>query len=357
MVSLMTKDKTIFIKNIYYMLSYAFQVLKNSNYDSLASEPFDHAQDLFAAILAKGLGRQVKQGLYREYVGKEEDLTVMRGKLDVAGTIRNRIQRRQDLACRFDELSENNLYNQILKTTLHYLVRDEGVDVERKRALRKILVFFDQVDLVDPSEIAWSRLQYLRNNGSYELLINICYFVLDGMVQTTDKGDYRLMSFSDDQMAKLYERFILEYYRCHHAYLNEVKAGQVKWDLSGEEEASMVRFLPRMQTDVFLRMGEKILIIDAKYYSETMQVRYDKRSLHSTNLYQIYTYVKNQDKERTGNVTGLILYSKTDEAITPDCTFMMGGNRIGAKSLDLNVDFREIARQLDQLVEDFLISS
>ena len=37
----MTKDKSILIKNIYYMLSYAFQVLKQSNYDDVASEKFD----------------------------------------------------------------------------------------------------------------------------------------------------------------------------------------------------------------------------------------------------------------------------------------------------------------------------
>ena len=121
------------------MLSYAFQVLRNSNYEDLASEPFDHAQDLLAAILSKGLAQLVKQGLYREYTSKEESLMVMRGKLDVAGTIRNRIQRKQDLACEFDELSENNLYNRILKTTLHYLVRDEGVDPDRKGHSRRSL--------------------------------------------------------------------------------------------------------------------------------------------------------------------------------------------------------------------------
>ena len=48
----MIKDKSIFIKNIYYMLSYAFQILKQSNYDEVASERFDHAKDLFAAILS-----------------------------------------------------------------------------------------------------------------------------------------------------------------------------------------------------------------------------------------------------------------------------------------------------------------
>ena len=29
----MTKDKSIFIKNVYYMLSYAFHILKQSNYE------------------------------------------------------------------------------------------------------------------------------------------------------------------------------------------------------------------------------------------------------------------------------------------------------------------------------------
>ena len=320
----MTKDKSIFIKNIYYMLSYAFQILKQSNYDEVASEQFDKVQDLFAAILSKGVAQQLKQGLYREYITKHETLSIMRGKLDMQETIRNRIQRKQKLACEFDELSENNLFNQILKTTLHYLVRDNGVASDRKAALKKLLVFFDRIDLLDPSGISWSRLHYQRNNRNYELL-----------------------------MARLYERFILEYYRQHHTYLNEVKAAQVKWDLVGDNSDSMIRFLPIMQTDIFLRMKEKILILDAKYYGRTLQHQYDKYTLHSGNIYQIFTYVKNQDKGNTGNVAGILLYAKTDEAITPDCMFNMGGNLIGAKTLDLNADFKAIAAQLDRIAEEF----
>ena len=60
MVFSMTKDKSIFIKNIYYMLSYAFQVLKQSNYDEVSTEDFDRVEDLFAAILARGISRQLK---------------------------------------------------------------------------------------------------------------------------------------------------------------------------------------------------------------------------------------------------------------------------------------------------------
>ncbi len=349
----MTNDKGIFIKNIYYMLSYAFQILKQSNYENVAAEEFDKVQDLFAAILAKGVAKQLKQGLYREYVTQHETLSVMRGKLDMTETIKNRIQRKQKLACEFDELSENNLFNQILKTTMHYLVRDKGVKTEHKTALNKLLVFFDGVSLLEPSSIEWGRLHYQRNNKNYEMLLNICYFVLDGMLQTTDKGDYKMATFSDEHMARLYEKFILEYYRQHHTYLSEARAAQVKWDLQGENDEAMIRFLPVMQTDIFLRLNEKILILDAKYYGRTLQKQFDKYTLHSGNVYQIFTYVKNQDKTNSGNVAGMLVYAKTGEDITPDCVFNMGGNQIGAKTLDLNKDFNLIAAQLDAIAVQF----
>ena len=162
-----------------------------------------------------------------------------------------------------------------------------------------------------------------------------------------------MAAFSDDHMSRLYEKFILEYYHQHHTYLTEVKAAQVKWNLTGDNAESMIRFLPTMQTDIFLRLKEKILIIDAKYYGKLLQKQFDKYTLHSGNVYQIFTYVKNQDKENMGNVAGVLLYAKTDEAITPDCMFNIDGNQIGAKTLDLNIDFKVIAAQLDALAEKF----
>ena len=83
----MIKDKSIFIKNIYYMLSYAFTTLTPTQDDEIAAEEFDNIHNLFAAILAKGIGQQLKQGLYREYLNRKEDMPVMRGKIDMPGTI------------------------------------------------------------------------------------------------------------------------------------------------------------------------------------------------------------------------------------------------------------------------------
>ena len=55
----MIKDKSIFIKNIYYMLSYAFTTLNQGGYEDVATEEFENIHNLFAAILAKGISRQL----------------------------------------------------------------------------------------------------------------------------------------------------------------------------------------------------------------------------------------------------------------------------------------------------------
>ena len=104
-----------------------------------------------------------------------------------------------------------------------------------------------------------------------------------------------------------------------------------------------------------LTKGNQVLIIDAKYYSHTMQSQYGVSTLHSNNLYQIFTYVKNKEKEfedREHTVAGMLLYAKTDEETQPDGRYRMSGNRISVKTLDLNCNFREIAVQLDHIAEE-----
>ena len=100
------------------MLSYAFEELKQNNYENIAKESFEGIQDLFAEILYKGISTQLKHGLRREYIEKRENLSTLKGRLDIQGSISNKIRFQNKLSCDYDDLSENNLPNQILKTTL-----------------------------------------------------------------------------------------------------------------------------------------------------------------------------------------------------------------------------------------------
>ena len=344
----MIKDKGILIKNIYYMLSYAFTTLNQSNYEDVAKEEFENIHNLFAAILAKGIGQQLKQGLYREYLNQKEDMSVMRGKIDMPGTIKNKLARKQVLTCEYDELSENNLLNQILKTTVVFLLRHAKVDAERKSDLKKEMLFFSNIDTIEPSSIKRSSIRFQRNNQTYRMLISLCQLIMEGMLLTTEQGEYKIASFVDEQrMCRLYEKFILEYYSKTFSKLT-VKASQIPWAL----DDGIGTMLPVMQSDIMLSKDENVLIIDAKYYARTTQVQYDKHTLHSNNLYQIFTYVKNKDTEfgdKPHTVSGMLLYAKTKEEIQPDNVYHMSGNQISVKTLDLNLPFKEITAQLDAI--------
>lgn len=149
------------------MLSYAFTTLNQGGYEDVATEEFENMHNLFAAILAKGIGRQVKQGLHREYLNHKEELAVVRGKMDMPGTIQNRLVRKCVLTCEYDELSENNLLNQILKTTVMLLLQHTKVDQEYKNNLKKEMLFFSNVSTIDPSTIRWSAIRFQRNNNTY----------------------------------------------------------------------------------------------------------------------------------------------------------------------------------------------
>lgn len=331
------------------MLSYAFLSLRQSNYAPVAEEEFENIHDMFAAILGKGVAIQLKQGLYREYLLQEEELSVLRGKLHIHGTIRNKIQHRRKLSCEYDELSENNLLNQILKSTMQILVRKKTVKQDHKVVLKKNLVFFDNVDEIEPGQIIWEMIRYRKNNQSYRMLMNVCYLVMTGLMLSTERGEVKLATFLDDRaMHSLFEKFILEYYRYHHP---EYKANPdiIPWDI----DDGVIEFLPAMVTDITLKYGKKTLIIDAKYYTHTMQSRYEIQSIHSGNLYQIFTYVKNLDRNNTGNVAGMLLYAKTQEQITPNNKYSMGGSTIWVKTLDLNLPFSQIAEQLERIAQDF----
>lgn len=337
------------------MLAYAFQVLNKENFSKLETEEFEHAADLFAAILVKGIGNQIKRGLGRNYVENTDSLRSPKGKINVSSSVKEQSLLNKQLICSFDEYTENSYMNQILQTTASLLIKTPEVSSKNKKDLKKILLYFTNVDQIEYRRIQWSSINYHRNNTTYKLLINICYLVIEGLLLTEQPRNLKLARFVDEQkMSRLFEKFVLEYYRKHHSEF-KASASHIDWDVDN----GGVEFLPIMKTDVTLTFGEKTLIIDTKYYERTMQTNRfsDSRSFHSHNMYQIFTYVKNKDRTNSGNVSGVLLYAKTDENIVPDNEFAIGGNQITVKTLDLNKDFSAIKRQLSNLAEDTLYST
>lgn len=341
------------IKNIYYMLSYAFQVLNEQGYKNLATEQFENTADLMAAILAKGISIQIKRGLGKEYISQTESLSTMRGKIDIAESIKTQSLLKKQMVCDYDEFSTNGTMNRIIKSTVELLIYSGNISTKRIKELKKLMVYFTDVEKINLYTVNWN-MHYNRNNQTYRLLISVCYLVVKGLLQTNSDGTNKLMDFVDEQrMCRLYEKFILEYYRKEFPEIT-ANASKIDWQL----DDGISDMLPVMQTDIMLTYNEKILIIDAKYYSHTTQSQYNTHTLHSGNLYQIFTYVKNKEAELEGKphdkVSGMLLYAKTDEEVLPDNDYVMSGNKISVKTLDLDCEFSQIAEQLNKIIEQYL---
>ena len=334
------------VQNIYYMLSYAFQVLNEQGYKDVATEQFDNVADLCSAILIKGVSKQLKRGLIKDYIPKREPLTALRGKMEISETLKTNVLVKRQVVCSYDEFSENAYMNRIIKTTMLRLMTAD-VNKGRKKDMKKLLVYFSNVDPLAIYAINWN-LRYDRNNQAYRMLVSICYLVLKGLLQTESDGTTKLMDFLDEQrMCRLYERFILEYYRKEFPHLS-ANASQIPWAL----DDGMGEMLPVMQTDITLSCGNKVLIIDAKYYSHSTQSQYDTHTLHSGNLYQIFTYVKNKEaslSDVSHSVSGMLLYARTDEAVQPNKIYKMSGNKISVRTLDLDCEFSVLSQILCKL--------
>lgn len=328
-------------------------MLREDSYKNVGTEQFEHSADLCAAILIRGLALQVKQGLHREYVSYTEPLSTIRGQIEMTESmVSSRLNKK--LICTFDEFSEDNIFNQIIKATAELLIVSD-IDEERKVQLKKLLVFFANVKRIELRTVNWN-FQFNRFNRSYQMLTAICFLVYKGLLQTTSEGNTYMMDFVDEQrMSHLYEKFLLEYYKYHWGKQFKVSSPEIAWQL---DEGSDIDQLPTMKSDVVLQRGNDYLIIDAKYYSKNLQENFGKKTVLNSNLYQMYAYVKNQEDQlrQIGDphsVSGLLMYAMTVDDEQPHLTMVNTGNKICARAIDLNTEWSVIREQLDGVISEF----
>ena len=344
------------IRNVYYMLSYAFRVLREGGYQGLGREKFSDMENLLAAVLIQGMSLQIKRGIGREYINIKEPLSLLKGKIQIEDSLRARLIPGTQLVCSYDEFSINSLMNRILKTSLKLVLKIPKVDKERHRSIHQLLMYFQGVDDIDLKTVNW-QMSFHRHNEIYRLLMYVCRLIHEGFLPKRDNEQQRVKEIFDDQkLHRLYEKFLLEYYRKEFPMIG-VSSPQIPWML----DSGSSRYLPIMQSDVVLTYKQKILVIDAKFYSKTMSDYYGKRSFHSSNLYQVFTYIKNlsiKEEPLGKSVSGLLLYAKPDgeETLQPH-SFEMSGNRIDVRQVNLDQDFSMIRDQLDKVVDDFLFKT
>ena len=349
-----SSQSNIPLENVYYMLAYAFKAINLDSFKSVGAESFDRPENLLGAILHEVLKPVLRGGLYKTYEVHEDALQTVRGHILIRDTMRHVINRRRRLQCEFDEFTKDNLFNQILKAAMTALIGAAGISQTTRKALRSDLAYFSDVKDISRSRICWRNLRYQRTNVSYRVSMNFSRLIIDGelMGDKDGSGKIKLRLFTEETLHDVYEAFLREYFRVHHPEVDVIGKKQLRWDVPATDQSKM----PKMETDVMIRKGNRILVIDAKYYGTILNHRFGGASYNSGNLYQIKTYVDSMTADPSYShcwVFGLLLYAKTNEVVQPLRT-SVHGSPIGVDCVDLNVKFPQIKAQLDTLLREFL---
>lgn len=349
----MSSNPKIPIKNIYYMLCYAWNVLEQSDDILVGSKKFDNIYNLFARIYINGTNSLIKRGLNRYYILENEAVSTLKGKINIADSIKTQTNRNGRMICQYDNFSENIILNQIVKATINILTKSPQLDLDLKKKLLKLRLYFSEIKDIQFSKALFSSLRYNRNNYHYRMLINISQLIYQGLITTEDDDEISFSDFvRDNQMAKLYEKFALNFFRAHlDERVYSVHAPKIKWNLDEEVSEEDLSLLPEMRTDIVVenRANNTQLIIDTKYYAQTLVSSNwtDIEKVRTGHLFQIFAYVSNSNF--SGEIKGMLLYPTIEREI--NANFPIGGKRIGIRTLNLNSEWKDISDRLLSLVE------
>jgi 5-methylcytosine-specific restriction enzyme subunit McrC len=336
---------TIPIQNIYYLFCYAWNRLEEGEVIDVGGVDSPEIVDLFAKVLIGGLKHLIRRGIDRGYRPVEEELPILRGRVNFKGCLRLILRRAPRLLCEFDELHPNILTNQILKATISRLVKVETIDKELAHELRMLSKSLYNVSEPPLSKQLFRQVQIYRNNAFYDFLINICELIHEATLPGGDGDHYVFSDILRDEkkMALVFQDFVRNFLRLEQAQYR-VTPLQMRWDAVGDED--QLQMLPLIRTDIHLENAERQIIIDTKYYLDALQHYHGKSSLRSENLYQLFSYLKNA--EAVGgpyrNAEGILLYPAVGEKISFSAHIQ--GHRMRVNTLNLDQPWQKIRSDL-----------
>ncbi len=254
------------------------------------------SQDLLEILIrlfCDKLAAVLRRGLPRAYVGKEDDLPALRGRLDVIRQFTALAASPQRLACRYEELDADIALNRILKAAL---VRLGGLARahETRRRLNELLFVYDAVTLVPRATLPWQAVELNRTNAGWREVLAFARLLLGDRFQTTSAGGARGFALLFE-MNTLFEEFI-------GRTLRRALAGSgANVTLQGPRRHALhdrARDRPLFATRpdaVVGRFGRTVLILDTKWKRLTGALENPRRGVGQADVYQMMAYAQIYD--------------------------------------------------------------
>ncbi|MEH7351770.1 5-methylcytosine restriction system specificity protein McrC [Gottfriedia acidiceleris] len=334
------------IKNIYYMLCYAWDRLEEMDKVNVGQEDDIDLYHLITRVLLNDLKVLIKKGFYREYVVITEESSTLKGQIQFQPSIRDFTYKRGKMVCSYDEMSHDILHNQIIKTTLYYLLKNNHLEIDMKEKVHHIFKYFQDVSLIQLNNRIFSNVKIHRSNQHYGFTIDLCKLLFDSLLINNEETSFKYKDFEQNHkaMAALFENFVRNFYKKELPHY-KVYRENIDWIAEGND----LSLLPRMQTDVSMENDQEKIIMDTKFYHKVLTLNYDTEKLISGNLYQLLSYLNNRSKTSVlKQKKGILLYPRVDRTL--NAQYRIQGFPIKVCTVDLNLNWKRIHESLHDVI-------
>lgn len=258
--------------HLFYMLRYlkserAFLVDIDKPIDIEAGLNFF---DIIGGLFLNELNMIIGRGLLKKSTKKHENLSYLKGRLNVKGQFQNYIRATPKFACTYNTLTVNNLENQIVLKALNLLIPiirfNKGV---REGLIRYEYILKDHIKLVDVSPNDCEKIHFNTQNEYYRTIIKFSKLILEeSFIRSTQKGGSIGFNFLVN-MIDAYEDFLSEITR---EVVNEDFGDFLTLTQKVRSLSSIV-----IRPDIFLEKKDTHIIdivIDFKYKKEDKNIDY-----------------------------------------------------------------------------------
>ena len=246
--------------------------------------------ELLIRLYCSKLADAVRQGIPRQYTRQEDDLPVLRGRLDVNRQFSALAVSPQKLACRFDARSPDIALNQVMRAAISKLSRLAQAQ-DNQRALRELSFAYADISEVSPAALPWDLIALDRTNTRWRELLSLARLFLGDRHQQTSAGpiDGHALLF---EMNVLFEEYVARLLARALASTDlSISTQGGHRDCLFEGETGRFRTRP----DLIVRQGSRIaLIIDTKWKRIT-RIDDPKQGVSQADVYQLMAYSRLYD--------------------------------------------------------------
>jgi 5-methylcytosine-specific restriction enzyme subunit McrC len=356
---------TIPVRNVWLLLLYASEFYQSGPeaFDGIEDYP-EKLPELLAELLVASTEDRLRRPLTPSFSKTSRDLARVRGGIDTLRTESHQLLSRGLVACRFEELTVDTPRNRLIRTALASIARlcgDEGL-MRRCQGQSQRLAQLGVGILDARAGQRDAEVRLTRNDQQDRSVLLAARLALQLSLPfgRSNPGHGRGV-LDERQFRHLFERAVGGFYSVHGRPRGWVvqRGRKVGWKTS-EATLGMAAVLPHMVTDVWIdvpALGRR-LIVDTKFTSALTPGRFARETLKSGHLYQLYTYVREQESgtdPASLTASGLLLYPSTGTPLAE--SFISSGHRLGAATVDLSVASVLVRDQLIEAVAPYLGAS